>query len=225
MDTTYIEERVPPSVESWSRRRLGTEPQLHPTCEVRDSHLGPWTEIGPGCRLLECAIGAYSYAHEWVDMASTVVGRFCSIASHVRMNPGNHPMERATQHHCTYRRRRFGFSETDDQQFFDWRRQHPCRIGHDVWVGHGALIMPGVQVGTGAVIAAGAVVTKDVEPYTIVGGVPAKLIRPRCTREQADALMSIAYWDWEHEVISQRIDDLALPVEQFIEKYGVSAHV
>ncbi|MFN8562280.1 MAG: hypothetical protein U0703_11820 [Anaerolineae bacterium] len=79
------------------------------------------------------------YAAGDVSIIYADVGKFCSIASHVRINPGNHPMERVTQHHMTYRRRQFGFGE-DDHAFFDWRRAHRCSIGHDVWLGHGAIV-------------------------------------------------------------------------------------
>ncbi len=68
-------------------------------------------------------------------------------------------------------------------------------VGHDAWIGHGALLMPGVTVGTGAVIGAGAVVTRDVEPYTVVVGVPARPLRRRFGPEVAEALLAIAWWD------------------------------
>jgi phosphonate metabolism protein (transferase hexapeptide repeat family) len=216
----YTIDQLPAAVAAWDARRLGETPCLSPESEIRRCRLGPWTEIGHGCRLIDCEIGAYSYCHEWVDMISTVMGRFCSIASHVRVNPGNHPMGNACQHHCTYRRRAFGFAEEDDTDFFAWRRSHPCRIGHDVWIGHGALVMPGVTVGDGAVIAAGAVVTRDVEPYTIVGGVPAKLIRRRCPAELAQRLQAIAWWDWDHATLRERISDLSGDLAAFVERYA-----
>ena len=108
-----------------------------------------------------------------------LIGKFCSIASHVRINPGNHPMHRVMQHHLTYRRIEYGFDTTDDEAFFEWRRSQPCAIGHDVWIGHGAVIMPGVNIGTGAVIGSAAVMTKDVAPYEVAVGVPARAIKKR----------------------------------------------
>src|SRR5262249_51708999 len=142
------------------------------------------------------------------EIIYTEIGKFCSIASHVRLNPGNHPMERVTQHHMTYRRAQYGFAETDDETFFDWRRAHNVMIGHDVWIGHGAVILPGVTVGTGSVIGAGAIVTKDVEPYQIVGGVPARVIRARFSAETASSLLKIAWWDWPREMLEERFQDL-----------------
>ena len=127
-------------------------------------------------------------------------------------------MDRVTQHHATYRRVQYGFGDEDDAAFFDWRRADRVTVGHDVWIGHGALIMPGVTVGTGAVVGAGAVVTKDVEPYTIVVGVPAKPLRRRFPEDVAEALLRIAWWDWSREQLEERIDDF-LELEPFLRKY------
>ena len=80
-------------------------------------------------------------------------------------------------------------------------------IGHDTWIGHGATILPGVTVGDGAVVGAGAVVTKDVAPYTIVGGVPAKPIRERFDRKIAERYQALAWWDWDHERLRAALDD------------------
>ncbi|MGH2585875.1 MAG: DapH/DapD/GlmU-related protein [Dehalococcoidia bacterium] len=135
------------------------------------------------------------------------------------IDPGNHPMERVTQHHMTYRRVQYGFAETDDAAFFDWRRADKVTVGHDVWLGHGAILLPGVTVGTGAVVAAGAVVTKNVEPYTIVGGVPARPIRRRFPEDVAERLVAIAWWDWPRELLEARFADLN-DLNLFLEKYA-----
>jgi len=201
-------------------KMLGVEPTVHPTSRVRDSQLGAWTDIGPNCSIAEATIGDYSYCAGDASIIYATVGKFCSIASHVRINPGNHPMQRVTQHHMTYRRRMFGFAESDDLDFFQWRRDHHVTIGHDVWIGHAAIIMPGVTIGNGAVVGAGAVVTKDVPPYTIAGGVPARPIRERFPREVADRLQAIAWWDWPRELLEERFADLN-DIERFLERYGM----
>ena len=198
-------------------KTLTPDPTIHPSSLIRDSTLGEWTDIGPNCSIVESEIGDYTYCAGDVSIIYATVGRFCSIASHVRINPGNHPMHRVTQHHMTYRRSMFGFGE-DDTEFFQWRRDHHVTIGHDVWIGHAAIIMPGVTIGTGAVIGSQAVVTKDVAPYTIVGGVPAKVIRERFPAETAERLTRIAWWDWPREVLEARFDDL-LDLDRFLEKY------
>ena len=126
------------------------------------------------------------------------VGKFCSIAAFTRINPGNHATWRASQHHYSYRSRQYGFDLGDDTEFFQWRRDHKVTIGNDVWIGHGAVIMPGVTIGDGAVVGSSAVVTKDVEPYTVVAGVPAKVIKRRHPAALAKRLMTLAWWDWSH---------------------------
>lgn len=207
---------------SSSPRRLGIEPYIHESSRVSRSEIGPWTSIGPNCSISESTFGDYSYLAGNVQIIYSEVGKFCSIASHVRLNPGNHPMGRVTQHHMTYRRVQYGFGEKDDAAFFDWRRADKVVIGHDVWIGHGALVMPGVTVGTGAVIGAGAVVTKDVAPYTIVAGVPAKPIRERFPADIAQKLLAIAWWDWPRERLEERFEELC-DLDAFIEKYGNDA--
>jgi hypothetical protein len=93
-------------------------------------------------------------------------------------------------------------------------------IGHDVWIGHGVTVTAGVRIGTGAVIGAGAVVTRDVDPYTVVGGVPARVIKPRFSPEQAEALQEIAVWNWDRDTYKAALPDIrALPIDAFIEKY------
>lgn len=195
---------------------LGETPFVHETAVVVRSRLGPWTEIGPFAEIVECDLGDYSYVagvHASITWAD--VGRFCSIASSVRINPVNHPMDRVTQHHCTYRRRQYGFDVEDDEAFFDWRKAHRITIGHDVWIGHGAVVMPGVNIGTGAVVGAGAVVTKDVPPYAVAVGVPARTIRTRFPDETVNALLESRWWEWSHEELRERFDEL-LDTDRFL---------
>ena len=200
-------------------KMLGERPHVHETSRVVDSHVGAWTDLGPRCTVYESTFGDYSYAAGDVSIVYADVGKFCSIASHARLNPGNHPMDRVTQHHVTYRRVQYGMGDKDDAAFFDWRRADRVRVGHDVWIGHGALIMPGVTVGTGAVVGAGAVVTKDVEPYTIVVGVPATPLRRRFSEDVADQLLRISWWDWPRELLEARIDEFN-DLETFLTTYA-----
>ncbi len=208
----------PPELRDRHPKALSEEPTIHRNVRLSDTSLGPWTEIGPDSWLAESELGAYSYLAGANQIIYSTIGRFCSIAALVRINPGNHPLDRVTQHHLTYRRSQYGFGP-DDTGFFQWRRDHHCTIGHDVWIGHGGVIMPGVTVGTGAVVGSGAVVTRDVEPYTIVAGVPARPIRPRFPAPIAEALLRSAWWEWDHATLTERFDDL-LDVERFVERYG-----
>ena len=200
------------------RKQLSEEPTIHDQCVIKDSHVGAWTELRTNTRIVESTFGDYSYTAGDVQIIYADIGKFCSIASHVRINPGNHAMWRVTQHHATYRRKQYGFGE-DDAAFFGWRREHRCTIGHDVWLGHGAIVMPGVRIGSGAVIGSSAVVTKDVEPYTIAVGVPAKPVKQRFPDHVAEKLLQIAWWDWDRPTLEARFDEL-LDLDRFLEKYG-----
>ncbi|KAF0124113.1 MAG: putative acetyltransferase [Xanthobacteraceae bacterium] len=198
--------------------QLGLEPSIHPTAVVRDSRFGTYTEVGARTVISETVMGDYSYIVQdgQIDMSS--IGKFCSIASHVRINPGNHPMERASQSHFLYRASRYFEGEPDEAGFFDWRRSHAVTIGNDVWIGHGGVVLAGKHVGTGAVVAAGAIVTRDVAPYT--GGNPARVIRRRFSESVSDRLLELAWWDWDHERLRRALPDFrSLSVDAFLEKY------
>lgn len=201
-------------------KTLSWKPTVDPSAKVIDSHLGAWTEVGERTQIIESTIEDYSYVIDDSHIIYTTVGKFCSIAAKVRINPGNHPLGRAVLHHFTYRSRQFDLGE-DDDSFFNWRRTSPVTIGHDVWVGHGAIILPGVNIGTGAAIGAGAVVSKDIQPFSIVAGVPAKEIRNRFEEDIQQGLLRIKWWDWPHDQLRERLDDFRkLDAAAFVAKYG-----
>lgn len=199
-------------------KTLSEEPYIHPSCRIKDARIGSWTALGANTTLVESTFGDYSYTAGNVSIIYASVGKFCSIANSTRINPGNHPQWRVTQHHMTYRRAQYLLGE-DDTEFFEWRRSHHCEIGHDVWIGHGAVIMPGVKIGIGAVIGSGAVVTKDVPDFAVAVGVPAKVIKYRFPDDIQQKILATEWWDWEREVLEQRFEEL-LDLEQFIEKYA-----
>ncbi len=203
-------------------RDLGPDPSIHPTAQVAPNcALGRYTEVGARTRMSEASMGDYSYIVNDGNVIYADIGKFCSIAAMARINPGNHPMDRAAQHHFSYRAAAYGLGE-NDADFFQWRRDHWVSIGHDVWIGHGAIVMPGVSIGTGAVIGAGAVVTHDVEPYMKAAGVPARPIGERFSRDLAARLAALAWWDWPHDRLRRALTDFReLSVEAFLEKHEV----
>jgi phosphonate metabolism protein (transferase hexapeptide repeat family) len=201
-------------------KMLSVEPTIDATASVRESSLGAYTEVGARTILLDVTMGDYSYAVNDAEITYTTIGKFCSIAAMTRINPGNHPMHRASQAHFTYRASAYFSGESDDAEFFEWRREHRVHIGHDVWIGHGAIVLPGRSVGTGAVVAAGAIVTKDVPAYTIVAGNPARPIKRRFPEAITSRLAELAWWDWDHETLRTALPDFRkLDVEDFLVKY------
>jgi phosphonate metabolism protein (transferase hexapeptide repeat family) len=187
---------------------------------VEDSQFGRYVEVGQRTRISRARLGDYSYIMEDGQVLFAEIGKFCSIASDVRINAPNHPVWRAAQHHFTYRSQDYFAGAAADGAFFAWRQQNAVTIGHDVWIGHGAIVMPGVAIGTGAVIAAGAVVTKAVAAYEIVAGVPARPVKHRFPPTIAARLEALAWWDWPHEEIHRALDDFRnLTIGAFLEKY------
>ncbi|HUC48752.1 MAG TPA: DapH/DapD/GlmU-related protein [Xanthobacteraceae bacterium] len=202
------------------KKTLSEQPLIDPTAEVRDCTFGRYTDIGARTVLLETEVGDYSYIVNDSNVAYTKFGKFCSVAAMTRINPGNHPMHRASQAHFTYRAASYFPGEADDAEFFAWRRAHRVVIGNDVWIGHGAVVLPGRTVGDGAVIAAGAIVTKDVAPYTIVAGNPARVIRPRFPSHIAARMERLAWWHWSHERLRLALPEFRrLSAEEFLERY------
>jgi hypothetical protein len=198
----YIESmNLPPPV------RLGEAPCIAPDAIIRASRFGAYTEVGASTRIEHSVFGDYSYIGHHGDVMAADIGKFANIASMVRINPGFHPTERPCQHHILYRGSMYGIGE-DDPELFHWRRLQRVTIGHDTWIGHGAVIMPGVLVGNGAVVGSGSIVTRDVPPFMIVAGSPARPIRPRFPKAVAEAVEQVAWWHWDHATLAARLDDL-----------------
>jgi phosphonate metabolism protein (transferase hexapeptide repeat family) len=205
-------------------KMLSIEPTVDPTAKLHDTSLGAYCEVGARTILQEVTMGDYSYVVNDAQITYATIGRFCSIAAMTRINPGNHPMQRASQAHFTYRASAYFAGESDEAEFFEWRRGHHVHIGHDVWIGHGAIVLPGRSVGTGAVVAAGAIVTKDVPAYTIVAGNPARAIRRRFAEAVTSRLAQLAWWDWDHETLRLALPDFRqLAVEEFLAKYEAAS--
>jgi len=214
MTCTHIAaHNLPPAV------RLGLLPTLADSAVVRNCRFGRYTQVGEHSHLDACLLDDYSYLGPRCDLNSTDIGKFANIAAQVRINPGFHPMEWVSQHHFTYRRTFYGMDSHDDADFFAWRARQRVSIGHDTWIGHGAVIMPGVRIGNGAVVGSNSVVTKDVPAWSIVGGVAAKPIRQRFPRAIAEALEATAWWDWDHDTLTERLPDFR-DLRTFLAKYA-----
>ena len=160
-------------------------------------------------RTKKCNVGEHTYFAHSTHIASkknVFIGKYCSLANGVCIGIGNHPYNILTTHPFTY-------MDNDIQLYGDMPVAKENRIkiedvkktyiGNDVWIGHNATIISGVKVGDGAIIAAGAVVTKDVEPYAIVGGVPAKVIKYRFPKEIINQLLEVKWWDLPYKEVAK----------------------
>ena len=200
-------------------KSLGQKPSIHRTASVRATTFGAWCEVGARTKVAESSFGDYSYVVNDSDIIYATIGKFCSIAAHTRLNPGNHPLDRVMLSHAGYRSSAYGLGP-DDSDFFRWRQASPVTLEHDVWIGHGAIVLPGRSVGTGAAVGAGAVVTKDVPPYAIVVGNPARVLRYRFPPKVVSALHRIAWWDWPHDRLGAAMQDFrSLGAAEFCAKH------
>lgn len=176
-----------------------------------------------GCNsIISGHLGRGSYLGENC-MIRGYVGRYCSISNGVRVVIGKHPTERyVSTHPCFYStRKQAGFTYVEDSLFEEVKYakdKYHVVIGNDVWIGENALIYGGVTIGDGAIVAAGAIVNKDVSPYTIVGGIPAKVLRKRFLDEQIKELLEIKWWDFSESEILEQITKY-MDIDSFLSIY------
>jgi len=164
-------------------------------------------------------IGYMSYSSSFFPGGS--IGAFCSIAADVSLMGDAHPMDRVTSHTFTYEnfyrslvKEKGGTSEAAFRPYNGSYRG--CTIGNDVWIGGQVLIKNQVSIGDGAVIAAGSVVTKDVPPFHVVGGAPARIIRPKFDQKIISRLQRTAWW--EYDIVSLSSFDMTNP-EKFCDEF------
>lgn len=143
--------------------------------------------------------------HYPINHDRLIIGKFCSIACGAKFlfTSGNHTMHSLSTYPFPLFFEQWGLDRTKVTDA--WDNKGDIVVGNDVWIGFEAVILPGVTIGDGAIIGTRAVVTKDVPPYTIVGGVPAKPIRKRFSDETIETLLALKWWDWPEEAIAENI--------------------
>ena len=169
---------------------------------VARATLGKYVGIHRDNQLADVVVGAYSYVADRGFLSNAVIGKFCSIGPDIMCGYGVHPMSWPSTSPVFYSTAGQTGRSFADQTCFDEKRV--TSIGNDVWIGARVFVKDGVTVGDGAVIAAGAVVTNDISPYSIVGGVPAKLIRNRYDETRISRLLKLQWWHWPDEVLATR---------------------
>lgn len=157
--------------------------------------------------------GKYSYGFAQLCEKNSPlreIGAFCSCGPNVNIAESNHPLHYVSTHPFFYAKT-FGFVEKSLSATEIDRRNSAVTIGHDVWIGRDVTILSGVTIGTGAVIAAGAVVTKNIPPYAVAGGVPARIIKMRFDQETIEKLLHSAWWTWPDAIIKKNLPAFAMP--------------
>lgn len=169
---------------------------------VFNSNLGSFVHIQRDALMYSTTVGDYTYTGKNFTSWYSKIGKFCSLSWNVSIGGANHDYERVTTHAFLY---------SNDYDFLNGRTgynrfEDECIIGNDVWIAANASVCRGVTVGDGAVIAAGAVVTKNVEPYTIVAGVPAKPIKKRFSDEVINILLKSEWWNLPPHIIKENFE-------------------
>lgn len=169
-----------------------------------NSEFEGYNKIGSGTRLVNCFIGRGTYIAGNTTFNNVKIGRFCSIGQNVKNKHAFHPSKDWISTHPSFfsTNKQAGFTFVDknkveEHRYIDAEKKLHCVIGNDVWIGNDVRILEGIKIGDGAIIALGAVVTKDVEPYSIVAGIPAKHVRFRFEQTEIDFLLRYKWWEKE----------------------------
>lgn len=189
--------------------------RAHHSSFVADTQFEGAHTLGPRVIVAHSSLGFGTYLAANSEVIRSDIGRYCSIGQHVLIGGmDRHPTDRLSTHPCFYSGAgrsvlSIGVDTSVVEEAHTW-------IGHDVWIGARSVIVSGVRIGSGAIIGAGAVVVKDVAPYSVVGGVPAKILRTRFSPDVIAALMKLNWWDWTEGKIRRNADIFSLSEDDFV---------
>lgn len=186
-------------------------------CNIINCKFGFTNTIYDCATLINSCFGDYTYIGLNTRILNTTIGKFCSIGPDVIISPGKHPSHTfVSTHPSFYSVNRQGQDIFCDKNYFD--ESAPVRIGNDVWIGARVIIVDGVNIGDGAIIASGAIVTKDVPPYAIVAGIPAKVLKYRFEDSEIQFLTAAKWWDRDRKWLKDNFN-LFLNIKNFVIKY------
>jgi len=183
--------------------------------DILDVYIGDNVAIHGGVHLEHAIIGNFSYVSNYSRLINVSLGSFCSIGPQVQIGLASHPSRVfVSTYPAFYSHDNVGCLQSfrEDKIYDDSVLK--TGIGNDVWIGSNVIIPGGIQIGTGAIVAAGSVVVRDVPPYAVVGGNPAKIIRYRFSDEQIRLLLESEWWGWSIEKINQNVDAFS-DIEKF----------
>lgn len=177
---------------------------------IKNSKISPLAVIHSGSSVVNSCFGRYTYCGYDCNIFNAIIGSFCSIAGNVTIGGAVHPMHFVSTSPVFLSHR-----DSVKKKFssFNFLPQHITHIGNDVWIGEGAFIKAGVKIGDGSVIGMGAVVTKNVEPYTVVAGNPARVIRQRFDSDVVDGLLKLQWWNMLDEDLQECAEYFDNPID------------
>lgn len=174
-----------------------------------------------GVNINDSKVGFATVIGNRTNLSNCIIGRFCSIANDVHVQPYTHPINFVSSYTSffkTINNYPFGKGNTEFDEVLSLDNGKYIEIGNDVWIGEKVTIRGGVKIGDGAIIGMGAIVVKDVPPYAIVGGVPAKVIKYRFDEQTIQSLIRIKWWNWDIKTIEDRRNEFC-NIKSFIKKY------
>lgn len=202
--------------------------EIGKNAQINACRFGGYNLICRDCQLGKCELGLLSYVGNNAHLSHVKVGKYSSIGPGVETVVGNHPTRTyVALHPAFYTDKKFvgmkisNKTTYEEYSYTDETEQWLVEIGNDAWIGANAKILNGCRIGDGAIVAAGAVVTRDVPPYTIVGGVPAKEIRKRFTEEQIEFLLKFQWWNRDVEWLREHAEDFG-DIDLFMKKWKES---
>lgn len=173
---------------------------IEDSCTISRSELDDYVYFKHNTTCELSKVGLRSSAGFYAVLRSAMIGKYCSISWYTTVGAVNHHFDTVTSHAFPVRGR-FGLCETEGSM-----PEKVTTVGNDVWIGCNAVILPGVTVGDGAIVAAGAIVTKDVPPYAIVAGSPARILRYRWDEKTVERVAALQWWNWDDETIKSHLD-------------------
>jgi len=197
--------------------------KIHATSVADECDLASHVKISKHSYCFKTTIGSYSYLAGFNIVANASIGKFCSIGSFVSIGPGMHPTHTYVSTSPVFFSPHKQCGNTFADRFY-FQDSGKVVIGNDVWIGNNVVILDNVTIGDGAIIAAGAIVNKNVAPYTIVGGVPARRIKTRFSEDQIKKLLESKWWEKNEKWLKDNLQHMH-NVDSFLESLNQNTPV